>query len=295
MLNVQGAIKCWTNPLRVLIIRLRSINSAADLVGVELLLAASGVQALRRNAFTFPVLRACEGEDWRPSEETDFQQKEMSKHSASAQIIYIAGSLRQLWLQSDAAINWLDRQPDKGNKELIIIENQPTLSLIDGGFPIDVGFLRSWKQEKKGSWWQIAKGIFRKERRIIWISSFIPSHQISCAFTVFLTIKLTAQVINWYSRGGAAHPDDLTDVLRGCLIQLHGLSAAKRSRWLRNNEEGGEQLKGGKRRETWKWQECISQPSFGGAFRAITQLWGLDKHLNYMPRETQNSLSYNLE
>lgn len=144
MLDVQGAIKCWTNPLRVLIIRLRSINSAADLVGVELLLAASGVQALRRNAFTFPVLRACEGEDWRQSEEP-----EMSKHSAFAQMFYIAGSLRQLWLQSDAAIYWLDRQPDKGNKELIIIENQPTLSLIDGGFPIDVGFLRSWKQKKK--------------------------------------------------------------------------------------------------------------------------------------------------
>lgn len=40
--------------------------------------------------------------------------------------------------------NWLTgRQPNKSYKKHNLVTNQPTLSLIDGGFPVDVGFLRS--------------------------------------------------------------------------------------------------------------------------------------------------------
>lgn len=51
------------------------------------------------------------------------------------------------------------------------------------------------------------------------------------------------------------HPDDLTDVQRGRLIQIHRLITGKSGRWHQNKGEGGEQLKGGEAKEEDKEAE----------------------------------------
>lgn len=109
-----------------------------------------------------------------------------------------------------------------------------TVSLVDGRFLVDVGFLRGWEQKQED----------KREKNRDWEVKWISYHPTKCAVYICRLLNRKAESVSQAPVINCSVGDNLTNMQRGWLVQVSRTVTGESSRWQGNKKDKERDLKG---------------------------------------------------